>query len=172
MIKEKILRTEEEIKRAYNKMDPHRALVLTNGCFDLFHAGHANLLEKISLMELPAELWVGINSDRTVKELKGPHKPYINQEDRAFIVASHQSVDRVFIFDEKRLTKWINILRPEAYYKGRDYNINTIDKEEREALVNCYCDIRFIELEKKISSSIITKKIISLYNFYKADGLI
>lgn len=94
--------------------------VFTNGCFDLFHAGHLKLLYEAK--KLGDELHVAINSDISIMNLKGIDRPIINQDERFEIVASIKYVDRVYIFDEPTPIKLIESIRPDIIVKGGDYN--------------------------------------------------
>lgn len=94
-------------------------IVFTNGCFDLLHAGHVNYLEKAR--RLGQRLIVGLNTDRSVRELKGPTRPVIHQNDRARVLAALESVDAVVLFDEETPLTLIRTLRPDILAKGADY---------------------------------------------------
>lgn len=99
-------------------------LVFTNGCFDIIHAGHVRYLSEAK--KLGDCLIVGLNSDRSVKELKGPTRPLNHQEDRAEVVAALAAVDYVIIFDERTAESLINEVKPDIYVKGGDYCIEDI----------------------------------------------
>jgi rfaE bifunctional protein nucleotidyltransferase chain/domain len=97
-----------------------KTLVTTNGCFDILHAGHVCYLsEAASMGDL---LVVGINSDNSVSELKGPDRPLQKENDRAFLMASLKMVDCAFIFTEKDPCSFLEILKPEIHVKGGDYD--------------------------------------------------
>lgn len=106
-----------------------KRLVATNGCFDLLHAGHVTYLE--AARNQGDALLVGINSDATVRQLKGPGRPVNPETDRAFVVAALQSVDGVFVFPEPDATRFLDAVRPDIYVKGGDYTIDTINQDER-----------------------------------------
>jgi D-beta-D-heptose 7-phosphate kinase/D-beta-D-heptose 1-phosphate adenosyltransferase len=97
-----------------------RRVVFTNGCFDLLHAGHVRMLEQAK--RCGDLLVVGINSDRSVRALKGPARPVVNQRDRALIVAALKSVDHVTIFDEATPERLIAHLKPDVLVKGGDWS--------------------------------------------------
>jgi formyltetrahydrofolate-dependent phosphoribosylglycinamide formyltransferase len=109
-----------------------RKLVFTNGCFDLLHAGHVRYLRQARA--LGDGLVVALNSDASVRGLKGESRPVNSQEDRAEILMALQSVNGVVIFDEPRATRLIEAIRPHIYAKGGDYTVETLDPGEREAL--------------------------------------
>jgi D-beta-D-heptose 7-phosphate kinase / D-beta-D-heptose 1-phosphate adenosyltransferase len=99
-------------------------ITFTNGCFDLLHIGHITLLE--SARREGDRLVVGINSDRSVRELKGETRPIVGERERAHILASLSAVDAVVIFDEPTPLKVIQALRPDVIVKGGDYNAETV----------------------------------------------
>lgn len=101
-----------------------RRVVFTNGCFDLLHAGHVKLLEHARRQgDL---LIVGLNSDRSVRALKGPGRPVFSQRDRALLLAELQSVDYVTIFNERTPQRLIERLRPDVLMKGADWRSGQI----------------------------------------------
>lgn len=121
-----------------------RRLVLTNGCFDILHAGHVDYLERAR--ELGDALAVAINSDRSVRELKGPSRPVNSEEDRARIISALRAVDYVVVFDSLRATEVIRALHPAFYAKGGDYTPDSLDSEELAALREIGTDIRILPL--------------------------
>ena len=110
-----------------------RTLAVTNGCFDILHAGHVNYLQ--SARNEADALLVGLNSDRSTRELKGANRPILTEEDRAAILAALESVNGVFIFDELRATSFLRTAMPDVYVKGGDYTVDDLPAEER-AVVN------------------------------------
>lgn len=99
----------------------NRKIVFTNGIFDLFHVGHLKLLYEAK--KLGDELYVGINSDISVKKLKGPLRPIIPDYQRFEIIASIKYVNRVFLFDELTPIELIKKIMPDVIVKGSDYNL-------------------------------------------------
>jgi rfaE bifunctional protein nucleotidyltransferase chain/domain len=109
-----------------------KRVVFTNGCFDLLHPGHIQILE--AARALGDALIVGINSDESVRTLKGVGRPVIPQQERAEILASLESVDGVLIFDELTPQRVISELLPDVLVKGGDWPGNQIvGREEVEA---------------------------------------
>ena len=106
-----------------------RKLVVTNGCFDLLHRGHVTYLECAGA--LGDALLVGVNSDASVRELKGPDRPVNSESDRAFVLAALESVDGVCVFTDKTAMRFLATVKPDIYAKGGDYTIDTINQEER-----------------------------------------
>ena len=96
-----------------------KKIIFTNGCFDILHSGHVAYLEKAK--EFGDILIVGINSDKSVKSLKGEERPINNERDRAYVLAALESVDFVVIFNEKTPYKLIEIVKPNILVKGGDY---------------------------------------------------
>lgn len=93
-----------------------KKIVTTNGCFDLLHVGHVHSL--MAAKALGDVLVVGINSDTSVRALKGKDRPIVPESERAFIVAALEPVDAVFIFREKDPLKWLAKLKPDVHAKG------------------------------------------------------
>ncbi len=95
-------------------------VVLTNGCFDILHTGHVTYLE--SARNLGTLLLVGINSDDSLRRLKGPPRPFNTEQERARVVAALESVDLVTIFGEETATQLVETVEPNIYVKGGDYS--------------------------------------------------
>ena len=102
----------------------NKKIVFTNGCFDLLHVGHVRYLEQAK--QLGDLLFVGLNSDESVKRLKGPLRPIQNQDDRAEILAALRCVDFVSVFDEDTPYQLIKKVRPQILVKGGDWKIEAI----------------------------------------------
>ncbi len=109
-IKKEISRLKKDFKK----------IVFTNGCFDIIHAGHVTYLNEAK--SLGDVLIVGINSDESVKRLKGPGRPIIGEKDRAYILANIKPVDYVVIFDEDTPYNLIKEITPDFLVKGGDYD--------------------------------------------------
>lgn len=134
-----------------------RKLVFTNGCFDLLHAGHVRYLQQARA--LGDALVVGLNSDRSVRELKGEGRPLNAQDDRAEVLAALGCVDFVVIFDGKRATELLRAVRPHVYAKGGDYTTDSLDPEERAALESCGAEIKILPLVPGRSTTALLGKI-------------
>jgi rfaE bifunctional protein nucleotidyltransferase chain/domain len=132
-------------------------LVVTNGCFDILHRGHAQYL--MQARSLGNAMLVLINSDRSIRELKGPSRPVIDEYNRAYMLCALESVDSVVMFDTPRCDSMFLELRPDIYVKGGDYTLATIDGDEREALQSVGADIRFIPFVEGFSSTDIINKL-------------
>lgn len=121
-----------------------KKLVFTNGCFDLLHAGHVRYLNQARA--LGDAMVVALNSDESVRELKGPTRPINNENDRAEVMAALRAVDAVVIFGDKRATALIEAIQPHIYAKGGDYTVDSLNAEERAALDAAGAAIRILPL--------------------------
>jgi len=104
-------------------------VVVTNGCFDLLHVGHATYLE--AARDRGDLLLVGVNGDKAVRELKGAGRPLNLEADRAALVAALGCVDAVSVFQETRAVRFLQLAQPDIYVKGGDYTLETLDQDER-----------------------------------------
>ena len=132
-------------------------VVATNGCFDLLHAGHVRYLK--AARALGDVLVVGVNGDQSVCELKGAGRPINIEKDRAELVAALESVDLVAIFPEMRATRFIELVAPDVYVKGGDYNSETLNPEEGAALHKVGSKIEILPFEKGYSTSGLLEKL-------------
>ena len=98
-----------------------KTVVFTNGCFDILHAGHVRYL--IAARALGDCLVLGLNSDQSVRQLKGPTRPINTQDDRAEVLSALSAVDYVVIFEETTAENLVAEIKPAIYVKGGDYNI-------------------------------------------------
>ena len=101
-----------------------KKIVFTNGCFDIIHAGHVDYLQKAK--NLGDFLVVGLNSDESVRRLKGPCRPVNNQEDRKKVLENLKPVDLVVIFEEDTPERLIKEIKPDVLVKGGDWKIENI----------------------------------------------
>jgi rfaE bifunctional protein nucleotidyltransferase chain/domain len=124
-----VLSRTELISRVAAERAAGRTIILTNGCFDLIHAGHIRYLN--GAKELGGFLVVGLNSDRQVQHLKGSGRPYIPENERAEIIASLRCVDAVTVFDESTVDGLIDDIRPDIHAKGTDYTVESVPERER-----------------------------------------
>jgi D-glycero-beta-D-manno-heptose 1-phosphate adenylyltransferase len=153
----KIVDLEELSERSKQLRAAGKKLVATNGCFDLLHVGHVHYLQ--AARALGDLLAVGLNSDRSVRKLKGKGRPITAERDRAEILAALQCVDLVTIFPEMRATQFIAASHPAIYVKGGDYSPETLDEQERALLKDIGAEIRFIPFEAGYSTSRLLEKI-------------
>lgn len=116
----------EILKSAKENNNPK--IIFTNGCFDILHRGHVEYLQKAK--ELGDLLILGLNSDLSVKRLKGENRPINNEEDRAIVLSALECVDFIIIFDEDTPFELLKNLKPDILVKGGDYKLeNVIGKE-------------------------------------------
>jgi len=101
-----------------------KTVVFTNGCFDILHAGHVRYLQ--AAKQLGDCLILGLNSDQSVRTIKGPTRPINHQDDRAEVLSALSAVDYVVIFDEPTAEKLVTEIKPNIYVKGGDYNIKEL----------------------------------------------
>lgn len=106
-----------------------KKLAVTNGCFDILHLGHVTYLE--SARAQGDALLVGVNSDASVRELKGPGRPVNNENDRAAVLAALESVDGVCIFKDNTAVNFLYRAEPDVWVKGGDYTMGTLNQDER-----------------------------------------
>jgi D-glycero-beta-D-manno-heptose 1-phosphate adenylyltransferase len=137
----------------------NKTFVLTNGCFDLLHSGHVHSL--IEASKLGDYLWVALNSDSSIKELKGESRPIIKEQERAFIISNLKCVSGVIIFNKKRLDQEIISLKPDVYVKAGDYNPANIATEEHLALKKVKSKIKFVSFLPGMSTTALINKIVS-----------
>ncbi|HEY0762138.1 MAG TPA: D-glycero-beta-D-manno-heptose 1-phosphate adenylyltransferase [Pyrinomonadaceae bacterium] len=141
---EKILSPEEMLRERQRLRAAGKRLVFTNGVFDLLHLGHVRYLA--AARALGDALVVAINSDRTVRELKGPDRPVFNEAERAEILAALRSVDYVTVFDNISPRSLITELLPDVLVKGGDYQLDQIHgREEVEAAGGKVISLPFVE---------------------------
>lgn len=113
-----------ELKREISKIRKEKKIVFTNGCFDILHLGHIHLLKKAK--KLGDVLIIGLNSDSSVKKIKGEERPIKDENTRAQILASLEMVDFVVIFKEKTPLRLIKSIRPDVLVKGGDWKESEI----------------------------------------------
>ncbi len=129
-------------------------IAATNGCFDILHVGHVKYLKEAK--KCGDVLVVGLNSDVSVKMLKGETRPINPQSDRAQVLAALNCVDYVVIFDEISPIELLKSIKPDVYVKGADYTIETLP--EAKPLLTLGIDIKFVDFVEGKSTSNIIKK--------------
>jgi rfaE bifunctional protein nucleotidyltransferase chain/domain len=152
-----IMSLEEALKWRARLKNEKRKLVITNGCFDILHRGHAEYLMEARM--LGDAMLILINSDQSVRELKGPTRPIIDEYNRAYMLAALESVDAVVTFNTPRCTEMFLALQPDIYVKGGDYTLDTINKEEKQALLEVEAEIIFKPFIEGFSTTDIVNRI-------------
>jgi len=128
-----------------------RRLVLTNGCFDLLHPGHIVHLQQAR--DVGDALLVALNSDRSVREIKGPLRPVYDETQRVLALSALQCVDYVLIFDEPEALGVIEQVRPDLYVKGGDYTLDSLNQAERALLQRLGVEIRLLPQVENFSTT-------------------
>jgi rfaE bifunctional protein nucleotidyltransferase chain/domain len=160
--------------RAQEKIIPHaflkswrekvraegRKLVVTNGCFDLLHAGHVTYLE--GARNEGNLLLIGLNGDDGVRSLKGAGRPINCEADRAVVLAALECVSAVCIFPEVRAIDFLRLAQPDIYVKGGDYTLETLNQEERKVVEAAGGRIVFIPFVPGKSTTGLIEKITRL----------
>jgi rfaE bifunctional protein nucleotidyltransferase chain/domain len=150
---DKTIRDLASWREGMDKLIGHQ-LILTNGCFDLLHVGHVQLLQTMKLSgRNGTTLVVAVNSDASVRQLKGPTRPLVPQEQRLAVIAALESVDYCFIFEEKRCDRILRLVRPNIWAKGGDYTLSSLDPGERAAAEEVGAEIKIIPYTHGISTS-------------------
>lgn len=106
-----------------------RRVVATNGCFDMLHLGHLHILETAA--ERGDWLVVGVNSDASVRTLKGPKRPVNDEGLRSLLISKLKCVDAAVVFEDVRATRFLEAARPHVWVKGGDYTVETLDADEK-----------------------------------------
>jgi len=113
-------------------------IVFTNGCFDVLHRAHIELLKYCSSL---GTVVVGLNSDNSIKRLKGQNRPIFNQKDRKFMLESCRFVDSVILFEEDTPYNLVQSLKPDLIVKGGDYNLeNVVGSDLAKVIIFDYID--------------------------------
>ena len=144
-----------------------RTLVVTNGCFDLLHVGHVTYLE--AARNQGDVLLVGLNSDASVRALKGKDRPVNPEQDRALLLAALAAVDAVCIFPDARATRFLRLAQPDVYVKGGDYTLETLDPEERRSVQSAGGKIVILPLVPGKSTTDLLARIGHLYSALGGD---
>ncbi|HWI17619.1 MAG TPA: adenylyltransferase/cytidyltransferase family protein [Vicinamibacterales bacterium] len=124
----KVLGRTELVERVREDRAHKKTIVFANGAFDLLHVGHIRYLE--GAKQEGDTLVVAINSDASVRALKGPHRPVLPEADRAELVAALRAVDYVVIFNEPTVAPLLELLKPDVHCKGTDYTVDTVPERE------------------------------------------
>lgn len=145
----KILSREELKRRAENWRDRDEKITLANGCFDLLHVGHVRYLQ--AAKNLGGHLVVAINSDESVRALKGDGRPLMPAAERAEILAALSDVDAVVIFPERDVRSLVRDIRPDVHAKGTDYTAESVP--ERDTVIECGGRVEIVGDPKDHSAS-------------------
>lgn len=154
------IKTRKEILELRKKLKKeNKKVVFTNGCFDLIHSGHIDYL--IKAKSLGDILILALNTDSSIKRIKGNRRPILKQEERAFIVSNLKPVDYVTFFDEETPAEIISELIPDILVKGADWSIDKI--VGREVVEKNGGEVKTIKFVNEQSTSKIINSILSKY---------
>lgn len=153
-IQNKIISWDEAARLARQYRFKGKKMVFTNGCFDLLHRGHVSYLAKARA--LGDIMFVGLNTDSSVKRLKGETRPLQDETTRALIMASLVCVDHVILFDQETPLELIQTIVPDILTKGADYQIHTIVGAD--VVIAAGGEVKTIELVDGYSTTNIVKK--------------
>ena len=132
-----------------------KTVAATNGCFDILHAGHVKYLQKTkSFADYSLVL---LNSDKSVKSIKGESRPINSESDRAYILSALSCVDFIVLFDEDSPAQLLDEIKPDVYTKGADYTMDTLP--ERDIMIKNGTRVEFIELVQGKSTTGLIEKI-------------
>lgn len=154
------IKTRNELKQLSEKIKANnKTIVLTNGAFDLVHAGHVTYLQQAKT--LGDVLMIGLNSDSSIKQYKSDKRPLINQDHRALLLAAFECIDYITIFDETTPIELIKVIQPHIHVKGGDYKIKSLPEY---STVTTYGGIvKTLPFIEGCSTSKIIEKIIDIY---------
>lgn len=149
----------EELLGLLEKVRGKKKIVFTNGCFDLLHAGHADYLNKAK--SLGDILVVGINSDASVRRIKGEKRPILPQQMRAYLLDNLKPVDYVVIFEEDTPLELIKAIKPDVLVKGADWDLERIVGAD--FVLSYGGRVERIAFSFDISTSKVVERILDLY---------
>ena len=159
MIRQKIKSLNRLIKIANKLKTQNKKIVTTNGVFDILHLGHVKYLEEAK--KLSDILIVGVNTDKSVKENKGDKRPINDENSRMSVLAALESVDYVFLFNEKDPRNWLDKLKPDIHVKAGDYKLSRII--EKGVVENNGGKVVIVNILKGYSTTNLINKILSLH---------
>jgi len=159
MTESKILNREQAKDQVKQWQSEGKKIVFTNGCFDIVHLGHIDYLEKAQ--HLGDKLVLGLNTDASVRRLKGESRPIVNEYARARMMSAMSFIDAVILFDEETPKELIETLCPNILVKGDDYSIENIVGAD--FVIAQGGEVKTVSLVNGYSTSSIIKKIKDLY---------
>ena len=149
----KVVKRSEIKKLAQKYKEKNKTIAFTNGCFDILHIGHVRYLKESK--KTADILIVGLNSDASVKKIKGDSRPINNEIERAELLAELNSVDFVVVFDENSPSDLIDEIKPNVYTKGADYTLETLP--EKDVVLKNNIKMEFIKFTEGKSTTNILK---------------
>ncbi len=161
------IKTPSEFLKIKNALLKNKKIVFTNGCFDILHRGHVEYLEEAS--SLGDILVVGLNSDASVKRLKGRFRPINKEEDRAIVLAALRAVDFVIIFEEETPLNLITAIKPDILVKGGDWRIEEIAGSD--IIISKGGRVHLAEFLKGYSTTKTINTILTIYRNKKGEPI-
>ena len=159
MIKNKITTLEKLMPLIQRLKKQKKKIITTNGVFDIIHFGHVKYLEQSK--NLGDFLIIGVNTDASVKQIKGDKRPINDENSRIRVLAGLESVDYVFLFNEKDPIKWLSKIKPDFHVKAGDYKLNQII--EKDVVEKNGGKIIITGIEKNYSTTKLINKILDIY---------
>lgn len=154
------LKSDYEIQPIRKKLiSENKKVVFTNGCFDILHSGHVDYLTKAKA--LGDVLIVGLNSDKSIRKIKGEKRPIVSENNRAIIISALKPVDYVVFFDEDTPARLIDDIVPDILVKGSDWDMDKI--VGKDTVINNGGEVKTIEFVNDQSTTKIIDTIISRY---------
>jgi rfaE bifunctional protein nucleotidyltransferase chain/domain len=150
------LRTLEELARKL----AGKKVVLANGCFDILHVGHLRYLT--AARELGDTLVIALNSDRSVRAIKGEGRPILNESERVALISALQCVNHVVVFDEPDVSRVLVVLKPAVHAKGTDYTEESVP--ERQQVLSYGGEVRITGDPKDHSTRDVIQRIVDVYD--------
>ena len=159
-MKNKIKTEKKILKIVDNFKKLNKNIVTTNGSFDVLHKAHLRLLSEAK--RSGDVLIVLLNSDMSIRRLKGRHRPIVNERDRAYHLACLQMVDYVIIFDEDNPLKLLKKIKPDIHVKGGSFEASRVEQEKK-LLASWGGKFKTLKLEKGYSTTKLIEKILAVY---------
>ena len=159
MVNQKIKTLQKLIPIVQKLKKQNKKIVTTNGVFDILHLGHIKYLEEAK--KLGDVLIVGVNTDNSVRQNKGDKRPINGEKSRLGVLAALESIDYVFLFDEKVPRNWLDKIKPNIHVKAGNYKLSQII--EKDVVENNGGKIRIVKVEKGYSTTELINKILNVY---------
>ena len=160
------IKTREELKSEIHKARRQgKKIVTTNGCFDILHVGHLRYLQ--AAKRLGDILVAGVNSDDSIRAIRGEKRPLVPEDERAEILAALECVDYVTVFPELDPSQLLRELRPDIHVKGSDYSLDQII--ERETVESLGGEVRLLSITPGKSTSNLIKLIVERYGSHDRE---
>lgn len=159
MINKKIVTLKQLITIVNRLKKQNKKIVTTNGVFDILHLGHVKYLEDAK--KLGDVLIVGVNTDASVKQIKGDDRPINDEKSRIGVLAGLESVDYVLLFNEKNPRKWLSEIKPDIHVKAGDYKLSQI--VEKDAVERNSGKVIIVKLHYGYSTTSLIDKILRIY---------